>query len=188
MYKRQAQDNLEGQNPGVNSRCQPWEIFDPTLSAAGRGGGQGGIESSGIGCIRVCYVEFHHAALTSPVTIQTVADDINLLSAEPSAPGTPELANTNNGWLLFSRSDIFDIHKPSPATAGKSVLPVSGRISVDGNGNAKDSATDDDALKEVIKNIKGSGTDNFEIRVANNQRYCGVWDNTTDQQEFRSEN
>ena len=31
-------DNLEGQNAGIEARCEPWEIFDPTLAAAGRGG------------------------------------------------------------------------------------------------------------------------------------------------------
>ena len=39
--------------------CRPWEIFDPDTEAAGFGGpeGLGGIWSSQVGCVRVCYAQ-----------------------------------------------------------------------------------------------------------------------------------
>ena len=59
-------DNLEGQNAGIEARCEPWEIFDPTLEAAGRGGdGNGGLTSSAIGCRRVCYAVPHADAVST---------------------------------------------------------------------------------------------------------------------------
>ena len=179
-----AQDNLEGQNPGVNSRCEPWEIFDPTLSAAGRGGGQGGIDSTAIGCIRVCYVEFGHVAPTGSTVTAKLADFLTeIVLADLTNTGDEPASTNTQGRLKFDRSDIYE---RSLDAAGVSTLPVSGRIQVDadGNGNGTDATT-----KKDIAKIKGATTlDNLEIRVANNQRYCEVWNNTTDQQEFRSEN
>ena len=87
--------------------------------------------------------------------------------------------------LIFSRSDEYE----APAANKQDVtLPVNGERSVDTNGN-----TDGDGTAN-IKKIDGTdgsdneAVDNFEIRVATNQRYCEVWNNTNEQQEFRSEN
>ena len=171
-----AQDNLEGQNTGVNSRCEPWEIFDPTLSAAGRGNGEGGVDSTAIGCIRVCFVSFTTGASPTAYTDESDLDDNGATTA-----GTKVDLTSSN--LIFSRSDRFT----APVATETAIFPVNGERSVDTNGNA---------VNEITANIKsiegteasGSNLDNFEIRVANNQRYCEVWNNTTDQQEFRSEN
>ena len=88
-----AQDNLEGQNTGIDSRCERWEIFDPTLEAAGRGGtaGTGGVTSSAIGCIRVCYIQSTQMANTAAGTSTRIV-----------AADTATLDMWN---LKFSRSD-----------------------------------------------------------------------------------
>ena len=178
-----AQGNLEGQNPGVNSRCEPWEIFDPTLSAAGRGGGQGGIDSTAIGCIRVCYVEFTitTAALPTAATVTKDGDlangsvaDIDLIKGNTAA--------LSKGLLRFYRSDEATI--TTSGTVHK--LPVSKTRSVDIDGNG--SGNVEAKIASISGKVGDSVLENFEIRVANNQRYCEVWNNTTDQQEFRSEN
>ena len=171
-----ARDNLADQDTNIASRCEPWEVFDPTLSAAGRGGGNEGIDSSAIGCIRVCYVEFWHATAADTAALLTNAKLIDILDA-----GTPTAVA--KGRLMYSRSDLFK-HGGKTA-AGLSTVPVSGLLSVDvdGNGNGDDATT-----KADIAKIKGGGTANFEIRVATNQRYCEVWNTTNEQQEFRSKN
>ena len=53
-----SSDDLEGQQSDVETRCEPWEIFDPAMAARGIGAGNGGVRSSSIGCVRACYIEF----------------------------------------------------------------------------------------------------------------------------------
>ena len=171
-----AQDNLEGQNSGIDSRCEPWEIFDPTLDAAGRGGGQGGIDSSASGCVRVCYVKYQTA---SEVT-DTAAGDLESGSTDVDLEDAAEPSADAKGVLLFSRSNIIDINA---AVATEHTLPVNGERSVDANGNA---------ATEVDLDIKSIGGDtvvtNLVIELAPNQRYCRVWNTTDDEELFRSQN
>jgi len=74
-----ASDDLEEQSPDLEARCAPWEIFDPELAAAGAGGGgkytsfifpdqanvheaapgKGGVSSSKVECLAVCYFELN---------------------------------------------------------------------------------------------------------------------------------
>ena len=170
-----AQDNLEGQNAGIDSRCDPWEIFDPTLDAAGRGGGQGGIDSSASGCVRVCYIQFAGtAAWVTPTAMGTLrttgtgGTEINL----GDAISTTHVASE----LVFSRSSIFD---DTYATgAGVNItLPVNGQRTVDSNGDAAG------GFSMNPQRINGTDTvDNYEIQVAPNQRYCRVWNFTDDEE------
>ena len=70
-----ASDDLAGTPPDIQTRCQPWEIHDLELEAAGAGGGKkisfvlgrdivltgeapgaGGVTSSAIGCLAPCYL------------------------------------------------------------------------------------------------------------------------------------
>ena len=173
-----AQDNLEGQNAGIDSRCEPWEIFDPTLDAAGRGGGQGGLDSSASGCVRVCYVRFIAATgWTAP------ADGDNLdNNGATSAGDAVDLTGTKaaaTAELIHSRSSIFDDSRTAPAgtNAADMTLPVNGARSVDLNG---------DAATEITVNITDIGgsdsVTNYEIQVAPNQRYCRVWNFTDDEE------
>ena len=174
-----AQDNLEGQNAGIDSRCEPWEIFDPTLDAAGRGGGQGGLDSSASGCVRVCYVRFTPAAWTAPTagidfTITGVAGGGVLDLTGTKAPATAE--------LVHSRSSIFDDSRTTgPDPVADVTLPVNGARSVDFNGDATPTAAPQITL--TITSIGGStAVDNYEIQVAPNQRYCRVWNFTDDEE------
>ena len=148
-----AQDNLEGQNSGIDDRCADWEIFDPTLDAAGRGGGEGGLESSAIGCVRVCYIE--SADATSPVAATA---DARIVDDSDNDSGGDAVSMEANQWTLrLSRSDI-----------------------------ARDGGTSQSRI-EVITGDRAAGAtanalvgENARIEVATNQRYCRVWDDTTD--------
>ena len=178
-----AQDNLEGQNAGIDSRCDPWEIFDPTLDAAGRGGGQGGIDSSASGCVRVCYIQFAAtgtwATPTADGTLKTTGtagSEINL---------GEDISTTHDGaTLVFSRSSIFD---DSNTTGGSPVanitLPVNGQRTVDSNGDGYGSTPAARGFSLNPQRINGTATvDNYEIQVAPNQRYCRVWNFTDDEE------
>ena len=174
-------DDLEAQQPDIGAPCEPWEIFDPDLAAAGRGGddGAGGIYSSGKGCVRVCYVEFE-GATTPP------ANDADLTGASfdgnnkidlVSGSGTP---SANKAHLRFSRTRMFRAYN---ATNDDGIFPVSGdrSIDIDGDGDGDDAAN--------IGSIGGNtSVDNLVIRVAADQRSCLVWNTTTDREEFRSQN
>lgn len=172
-----AQDNLEGQNAGIDSRCEPWEIFDPTLDAAGRGGGQGGLDSSASGCVRVCYVRFTPAAWTDPTA------ELEFTITGLAAGAAVQLTGTRDATtaeLVHSRSSIFDDSRTGPSGATRVAdltLPVNGARSVDFNG---------DAAEEITLNITSIGgsesVTNYEIQVSPNQRYCRVWNFTDDEE------
>ena len=55
---RSSGERLEDSNATQEGLCQPWEVHKTTLAAKGYGGtqGHGGIFSSSIGCIAVCYL------------------------------------------------------------------------------------------------------------------------------------
>ena len=170
-----AQDNLEGQNSGIDSRCEPWEIFDPTLDAAGRGGGQGGIDSSASGCVRVCYVRFTPAAWTDP----TAAVPFTIAGTSGNAVDLTGTKAAATAELVHSRSSIFDDSRTTPTgtNAADITLPVNGERSVDFNGDTAEEIT------LTITSIAGStAVDNYEIQVSPNQRYCRVWNYTDDEE------
>ena len=180
-----AQDNLEGQNAGIDSRCEPWEIFDPTLDAAGRGGENGGIDSSASGCVRVCYVRFTPATWAVPAApggLFKINGSQTTSIANVDLTGTTTAADlTTEAQLRFSRSSI---HKNTAGSTVEVILPVNGQRSVDSNGDA-----DTDITLE-IGTIAGSATvENYEIQVAPNGRYCRVWNYTDDSEltDIRSE-
>ena len=165
-----AQDNLENQNVGIDERCQPWEIFDPTLDAAGRGGGNGGIESSASGCVRVCYVSLSETAdLPTDLAAGNLKMSRSRLTATTASSGSS---------------------KPSAATARASVnqqsnivLPVSSDRSV----IVSVSSTHADGGADIELPVLTD--ENLRIEVSTNQRYCRVWDDTNDQEvaSLRSE-
>ena len=175
-----AQDNLEGQSSDLDSRCQPWEIFDPTLEAAGRGGGQGGIGSSAIGCVRVCYIE--HTTANNAIE---ATDDI----------GAAEAATALR--LVMSRTD--EASDDNTAASGKTnVLVVSGTDELAVKATNTDDPPSALALTQldIVPQGKNAATDlpanaidfseNMVIQVASNGRYCHVWDYTNDEEVLRS--
>lgn len=177
-------DNLEGQNSGLDSRCQPWEIFDPTLDAAGRGGGQGGVGSSASGCVRVCYIGHK-----DPTT------KINKIASEDASNAAAVDGDDIGGKLelLMSRSDIAS--STNPATSGKTMLVVSGNDKLSARNTLKEGPTTV-ALIDLDINTSAPATAtkskydpaNMSIEVAPNGRYCQVWNNTDDEMVLRSEN
>lgn len=180
--REESTDDLEAQRPDIYSPCEPWEIFHPNLAAAGRGGvrASGGIESSGIGCVRVCYVRFTPASVwtdSSPtagnLTITGAQTDTYVDLTGAKAATTAE--------LRFSLSDGHD--SVSSTSSDDITFAVNGDRSVDSNGNTSG------GVDMAIALIEGSDSvANLEIRVATNQRYCQVWNTTTDEEELRSVN
>ena len=159
-----ANDNLENQNAGIESRCEKWEIFDPSLDAAGRGGDNGGIDSSAIGCVRVCYIESPTDAATPAAAPSTspVNTGAKIVDKDNKDSEGAEISVNANRWKLkFSRSDITN--------SGSATAPKARRV-------------------EIITNDRTAGAatalvgDNHRIEVATNQRYCRVWDDSTDKE------
>lgn len=147
--------------------CCEWEVYDVYLVASGRGGGIGGIDSSGIGCLRVCYLETHPGEAFSTET--------DLITGKVTAPG--------KAILRFSRSDLSTPDPVTPTAGEAKIAPVTGMRIVDINpANSVKNPT----LGLVFK-INDSPSEHLQIRVARNLRQCVVWNTTTDQEEFRSE-
>ena len=172
-----AQDNLEGQNAGIDSRCEPWEVFDPTLDAAGRGGEEGGIDSSASGCVRVCYVRFTPTAWTAPSATPAADAFIGTIGVGATALQLTGASSTTTAELVISRSNIYDNERSATSTAV--VLPVNGARSVDTNGN-----TDGDFTLNItnINMVTGGDLVNYEIQVSPNGRNCRVWNYTDDEE------
>ena len=148
--------------------CCEWEIYDIVHSASGRGGGYGGIESSSIGCVRVCYLETHPGEAFSTET--------DLIPGKVTAPG--------KAILRFSISDDLITLDPATPTAGEAkIAPVTGYRTVDIN----PAISGEDPTLGLVFKINDSPSEHLQIRVARNLRQCVVWNTTTDQEEFRSE-
>lgn len=165
-------ENLQAANPTTgDSKCEPWEIYDISAAAAGRGGENLGVDSSGIGCIRVCYVKIYSTAV--------IADGNAIDLVDKDTP-----ANTNlEATLEFSRSNISD----SNATGTrKKEFPVMGDLQIDIDSSSTGQTSVD------IEEIDGVNIDpanaNFEIRVSASQKYCELINTSTgnDAEEFRS--
>ena len=130
-----------------------------------------------------------------------------VLFVRPSLEGTPPRAADQRGITLqtlivtavlvlmavaagvvivaITNSARDDLQGQTPNTdAEHHILPVDGDRSVDLDGNGSGSASLDVGQ---IDGDTGSAIENLEIRVATNQRYCQVWNTTTDEEEFRSE-
>ena len=181
-----ANDNLEGQNSGIDSRCEPWEIFDPTLDAAGRGGGEGGVGSSASGCVRVCYIRNKDSA----EAIAGLEDDTTA-SPEDDIGG-----NLGKLELLISRADIATSNTAAELTDVKATLVVTGNDKLTVKNDDKEAA---ETIKLSVLDIASSNSapaatnnkydqNNMSIEVAPNQRYCRVWNNTDDEEVIRSKN
>lgn len=164
---------LESQVVRIDTRvieiaCCGWEVYDVSHAAYARGGGYGGIESSDIGCLRVCYLETHPGEAFSAET--------DLIPGKVTAPG--------KAILRFSRSDDLITPDPATPTAGEAkIAPVTGYRTVDIN----PAISGEDPTLGLVFKINNSASEHLQIRVARNLRQCVVWNTTTDQAEFRSE-
>ena len=147
--------------------CCVWELHDPTLEAAGQGGGIGGIDSSSTGCVRACYLETHPG--------EAFSSETDLIPGEATAP--------SKAILRFSRSDLSTPDPLTPTPGETKIAPVAGIRSVDIN---PANSGEDPTLGLVVK-IKNSSSEHLEINVTSNLRECIVWNNATDQREFPKE-
>ena len=96
-----AQDDLEGQQTDIGSRCEPWEIYDATLAANGRGGGNGGVGSSAEGCIRVCYLKRNRDGEDIAGRWMTSGNN-----GRGAIITTPDDNTTNGVHIVMSRTNI----------------------------------------------------------------------------------
>lgn len=172
-------DNLNEANTDTAARCEPWEIFDPTLAAAGRGGGNGGVNSSAIGCLRVCYISHIDKAADEAIV---ATDDI----VPPTTTGTDTLLK-----LVMSRTNIATDNEVADTPA---ILQVSGRNETrekpdeDGDQATGVEIDDLDVDSDGTGDQAAVGYDdgNMIIKVASNQQYCHIWNYTTDSELVRS--
>lgn len=174
------EERLERANPAGDSNCEPWEIYDITRAAAGRGGGQGGIGSSGEGCIRVCYIR--HTTANNNIGAD---DKIGAADAATSLE------------LVFSRSNIASGNNMAPGTGNftvlvvtdKDELAVSNTVRDPGGGSDTTVTVDLDTLEiDPVGDAAARDYDssNMRIEVATNQRYCRIIDTTNDEELLRS--
>ena len=133
----------------------------------------------------MCYVKYKSHTADTAVTAK---DAILVARHNASASSPVDLKKTESnpgnvvGQLLFSRSDITKGGSGTTHT-----FPVSGDRNVDTNGN---NASGDNHTVKVnkVNSKEGDAAANLVIKVAANQNYCHVWNNTTDEEVFRSEN
>lgn len=145
--------------------CERWEIHDVNIASARRGGpvGHGGIKSSKIGCLRVCYIE-------SSANADTLAANEDVEDDPTAATGKWE--------LRFSRTNRSTAN---PATGARTILQISGSRSADTASSAPGTTSAD-----VVLDLNDENSDNLEVRVSPDQRYCYIWNKTTEEEEFRS--
>ena len=163
-------------DPGEGT-CEPWEIGNIELKAKGIGGpqGHGGIYSSAVGCIRVCYVQTRWGAAT-----QTGGSE-RLLP-------TGETATAVRSLLLgFSLSDV----RLRPTTGEDTRYPTYQVISSTEVGQLPiptASATVRNAVRteDAANHARGRLTvadENIEIRVHPSQEFCYAVDTANDDEE-----
>ena len=179
-------DNLEeAGRTSSDANCEAWEIYDPTFAAAGRGGSNavGGRQSSAIGCVRVCYVEFTSAAAWTAIT---ASGDLETNGQGATGTDVTLTSSTNtgsNGALVFSRSSAYR----APANATIVRLPVNGARSVDpdGDATANDFTLDIKEINNGDSTVSGTAAERYEIRVTNDSRSCMLYDTTDNDEVFR---
>ena len=144
-----SSDDLESQEIDIGSRCMPWEMHDQQLEARGHGGPQahGGIQSSAIGCRRVCYLRFHpwttrttaSSTQTTPEGYTYIWRGVTLTEYNPMPLRNVPGRSRGYAYLWFSPTEdmshiVTDITATEPDPTYH-VLPINGQITVDMDGN-----------------------------------------------------
>lgn len=181
---RGQESNLrDAGNTANQANCQPWEIFDPTLSSAGRGGttGTGGIESSAKGCVRVCYLR-----IVNPQTDAALADASLLVLFDDDRASAEALAGSEpfHASLEFSRTDQQTANE---TMTDPKVFQVAGIRHVDIDDDVDDSTTLVDITGFNIGDTAQNTVDRYEIRVSTDNRSCIVWNTNDNDEAFRSQ-
>lgn len=203
---RGANDGLE--NAGQTSseaKCEPWEIYDEGYAASGIGGapGRGGVRSSGIGCIRACFIRFgpgqqnpisssypkvltyEDEAMTRPSglvlksygSIEFYRGEDKLRQPRAAEPGplTPPGTFTEGIFPVVSHQE-YDPLPYSPPIQGVTLELLSSFTR---------------RITEVIPNPSLESDPipigDLEIRVASDLRSCVLWDPATGKEIFRSQ-
>lgn len=171
------EERLERANPAGDSNCEPWEIYDITRAAAGRGGGQGGIGSSAQGCIRVCYVR--------ATTVNSNFDT----SATPDQITDGATDGAANLELVFSRSNIANNNTAGTTVTNVLVVTDTNELSATNTEQNPTGVVDLDDLEiDPVGDaaVRDYDSSNMRIEVATNQRYCRIIDTTNDEELLRS--
>lgn len=195
---RGANDRLEDAGQvSSEAKCEPWEIYDSNYATAGIGSptGNGGVWSSGIGCVRSCHIRF------SPGQPDSNSSSITkVLSYEDEAATRPGKAY---GSLEFHRGEdkrqqpsmrpplvpgdppgefqegIFSIVSPQAyevvqiRVPGVSIPPMLRPIT--------------EVIPSQLQNSDPIPIGDLEIRVTSDLRNCMLWDPTTNKEIFRSQ-
>ena len=175
---RSSQDDLESIDPDVQGGCMPWEISDPTLAAAGKGGGQGGVGSSAPGCQRVCYVLGRAA--------QNIIGEDDFFIRDPGA-WTRDLA------LVMTTDDIATSWTPHDNVIGQSTrLVVTGRDLMSKRNTDRMPSRGDDTSAPLSKlRVSRDGPrydpERMILRVAPNGAYCEIYDLVEQKQVFQGQ-
>lgn len=149
----------------TDAPCEPWEIYDVTRAAAGRGGGFGGIGSSGKGCVRVCF-------------IRTTTETNNIAATDDITDGETD-ADTSLE-LVFSRSNIASGDNPATTTSAITLV-VTGENALSVSNTDEDPAVNI-ALDELEIIPAGETTarayddEQMTIKLARSQSYCEIVD------------
>ena len=161
------EQNLEDSSRAntTDANCEPWEIYDITRAAAGRGGGFGGIGSSGEGCIRVCY-------------IRTTTATNNIAATDDITDGETDAATSLE--LVFSRSDIASGTNPATTTSAITLV-VTGENALSVSNTDEDPAVN--IMLSALEIIPAGQTaarayddEQMTIKLSRNQKYCQIVD------------
>ena len=165
-------------DPGEGT-CEPWEINDIELKAKQLGGpqGYGGIWSSAVGCVRVCYVQTVAGGNT------VMSDDYRLL---PSGQAHDYADTVYQLTLGFSFSD----QRIRPASSGAGRLyPTWQVVSSTQVGDLPAPAAE--TMRSAVRNVDASEQpmrsvvdENQEIRVHPSQEFCHAVDTANDDEEI----
>lgn len=201
---RGANDRLEETGQVSNeAKCEPWEIYDTNYAAAAIGSptGKGGVWSSGIGCVRVCYARFHvgqrNPALRPANRILSYEDEATRLTdqtatiaslefsrheriANPQGvPGHGDLIAPilNTGILVIDGSQTFEYYSGPDHRGPRELASIIPPAHI--------------SFTQVITNSSQANDpipiDDLEIRVASDLRSCMLWDPATNKEIFRSQ-
>ena len=149
-------------DPGEGT-CEPWEIRDAELEAKGLGGpqGYGGIWSSAIGCVRVCYVQTRWPNSGAAPTYRII----------PAG----EAAGAETAWELVLGFSLSDVRQPRTTSryttyqiVSSTELGLSTSRTVDATDGRRQTTVNEDE----------------EIRVHPSQEYCHLVDTANDDEEI----
>ena len=172
-------DRLEASGDSDTGKsCEPWEIRNLQTEAKRIGGpeGYGGIYSSAIGCIRVCYVQTQWGAATQ------MATSSRLLPA-----GEAAVTNMRDLLLGFSLSDVrlrptggegsrYPAYQVISSTeVGQLPLPTASAA-------VRNAARTEDAANHPRGQLTVAD-ENIEIRVHPSQEFCYAVDTANDDEE-----